>query len=147
VAVHPGSGGRRKCWPARRFAELAGRLDAPVLLIEGPADADACREFFQTVPPSCPVLRGTDLPLPRLAAFLMESRGYIGNDSGVSHLAAALGAPTVAVFGPTDPAVWAPLGPRVAAVAPQNDDDWPTVDEVHAAAWRLLDERAPGVRA
>jgi ADP-heptose:LPS heptosyltransferase len=48
-----------------------------------------------------------------LGALLRKARAYVGNDSGVSHLAAAFGAPSIVLFGPTDPRVWAPLGPRV----------------------------------
>ena len=147
VVIHPGAGGSRKRWPARRFAELAVRLDAPVLLVEGPADTDACRKFAEALASSVPVVRATGVSLPRLAALLAESRGYIGNDSGVSHLAAALGAPTVAVFGPTDPAAWAPLGPQVYAVAPDGNAPWPTVDDVLTAARRLAGGQMPGAGA
>jgi ADP-heptose:LPS heptosyltransferase len=145
--VHPGSGGKRKCWPAQRFAELAARLRAPVLLLEGPADADACREFAEALASSVPAARVTGVSLSRLAALLSESRGYMGNDSGVSHLAAALGVPTIAVFGPTDPAVWAPLGPEVSVVTTRGDAPWPTVDDVIAAAGKLFDNRARGAAA
>jgi heptosyltransferase III len=147
VAVHPGSGGKRKCWPARRFAELVVRLQAPVLVVEGPADSEVCREFAEALPTCVPLARATDVPLSRLAALLMESRGYIGNDSGVSHLAAALGVPTVAIFGPTDPAVWAPRGPNVSLVTARGDAAWPMVDEVCAAARALLDAHAAGTGA
>jgi len=142
IAVHPGSGGKRKCWPAQRFAELAARLQAPVLLVEGPADTVACREFAEAFASPVPVVRAIGVSLSRLAALLSESRGYVGNDSGVSHLAAALGVPTVAVFGPTDPAVWAPLGPEVSVVAARGDAPWPTVDDVLVAARKLLVQRA-----
>ena len=144
LAVHPGSGGTRKCWPARRFAELAARLEGPVLVVEGPADAEACREFCEALPASVPRGRATGMPLCRLAAVLIESRGYIGNDSGVSHLAGALGVPTVAIFGPTDPAVWAPRGPEISVVTAPDDAPWPAVDEVLAAARTLLETRATG---
>jgi ADP-heptose:LPS heptosyltransferase len=147
LAVHPGSGGKRKCWPARRFVELVVRLHAPVLLVEGPADSEVCREFAEALPTLVPLARATDVPLVRLAAVLTESRGYIGNDSGVSHLAGALGVPTVAVFGPTDPAVWAPRGPDVSLVTAHDDAAWPTVGEVFAAARALLDIRATGTGA
>jgi heptosyltransferase-2 len=146
VAVHPGSGGTWKCWPAQRFANLAARLRAPILLVEGPADADACRAFAEALAASVPVARATGMPLSRVAALLSESRGYIGNDSGVSHLAAALGVPTVAVFGPTDPAVWAPLGPEVSVVTARADAPWSTVDDVLIAAQALLDNRVPDAR-
>lgn len=147
LAVHPGSGGKRKCWPARRFAELVVRLHAPVLLVEGPADSEVCRVFAEALPTSVPLARATDVPLSRLAALLTESRGYIGSDSGVSHLAGALGVPTVAIFGPTDPAVWAPRGPDVSLVTARGDASWPTVDEVFAAAQTLRDIHAEGAGA
>ncbi len=144
IAVHPGSGGKWKCWPAQQFAELAARLQVPVLLVEGPADSEVCREFAEVLPKSVPAARAAGVSLSHLAALLAESRGYIGNDSGVSHLAAALGVPTVAVFGPTDPAVWAPRGPDVSIVTARGDTSWPTVDEVLAVAQTLLDTQAAG---
>lgn len=144
LAIHPGSGGRRKCWPAYRFAEVAARLDAPVLLIEGPADADACREFSDVFASSARVVRAVGASLSGLAALLVESRGYIGNDSGVSHLAAALGVPTIAVFGPTEPTVWAPLGPKVSVVSPRGNASWPGADDVLIAARTLLVGQALG---
>ena len=55
--------------------------------------------------------------LYELAKWLASARLYIGNDSGITHLAAAVGTPVVAIFGPTDPAVWAPRGERVAVVS------------------------------
>ena len=57
-----------------------------------------------------------DLPLPGLAAALARGRLFLGHDSGVSHLAAALGTPCVLLFGPTDPAVWAPPGAHVRVI-------------------------------
>jgi ADP-heptose:LPS heptosyltransferase len=57
-----------------------------------------------------------------LAGWLRSARVYIGNDSGITHLAAAAGAPVVAIFGPTDPAVWAPRGDRVRLVAGKLDE-------------------------
>ena len=146
IAVHPGSGGQWKSWPAERFAELAARLRAPILVIEGPADADACSAFAETLPKSVLVARATGVSLSQLAGVLAECRGYIGNDSGVSHLAAALGVPTVAVFGPTDPAVWAPRGPEVSIVTPRGGAPWPSADNVLAAVRRLFDDCGPGGR-
>ncbi len=57
-----------------------------------------------------------DLSVAGLAAFLSRCALFVGNDSGVTHLAGLLGVPTVALFGPTDPAIWAPLGLRVVAL-------------------------------
>jgi ADP-heptose:LPS heptosyltransferase len=110
AVLHPGSGGRAKRWPVARFAELASRLSEPVVWLLGPAERDdgQARDVGEGV--------GTildRLTLRELAGVLAACRLYVGNDSGVSHLAAALGAPTVAVFGATDPSVWAPRGERV----------------------------------
>lgn len=111
LAVHPGSGSALKNWPAERFAAVAARLSARRrwLLIEGPADA-AVAEALAGAPGA---VRARELPARVLGALLSQAGAYIGNDSGISHLAAAWGAPTLALFGPTDPNVWAPLGPRV----------------------------------
>jgi heptosyltransferase-2 len=136
VAIHPGSGSPAKNWPAERFAAVASHLQrergARLLLVSGPADEAAvatvrqCMEGRYSTPqqrgPSVPLRPEQDpvllhdLPLPLLAAILSRCRLYVGNDSGISHLAAALRVPTVAIFGPTDPDVWAPRGPAVRIV-------------------------------
>ncbi|MBI3931906.1 MAG: glycosyltransferase family 9 protein [Acidobacteria bacterium] len=110
LAVHAGSGSAPKNWPERRFAALVEALSGgrPWLLIEGPAETAGgpLRELPRAV-------LARELPPRVLGAVLARAGAYVGNDSGVSHLAAAWGAPTVALFGPTDPEVWAPVGPRV----------------------------------
>jgi heptosyltransferase-3 len=138
VTIHPGSGSPAKCWPAESCAPLVRRLTTPVLLLEGPADAAACERLRALLPPSCPTVPAAGLSLLQSAAILERSALFVGNDSGISHLAAALGVPTLAVFGPTDPAVWAPLGRRVAVVRSRDPGAWPMPDEVLAAADRLL---------
>jgi heptosyltransferase-3 len=137
MAVHPGSGGRRKCWPPPQFADLIGRLGIPTTLIEGPADREPCEEVAARLHATPPLARAAGLPLPSLAALLHECCLYVGNDSGVSHLAAALGTPTVAVVGPTDPVVWGPLGRRVTAIQPGPGTAWPTTEAVLAAIEQL----------
>ncbi len=103
VAIHPFSGSTRKNWPLDRFRELARRLDDPVRWCAGPEE------------PLEDAVRLGDLY--DLARWLASARLYIGNDSGITHLAAAVGTPVVALFGPTDPAIWAPRGERVSVVA------------------------------
>lgn len=123
VVIHPGSGGRRKNWPAEHFTELAARLQAQgreVTWSLGPAEEN--RPL-----PAGPHLSG--LPLVELAAHLAGARLYIGNDSGITHLAAAVGCPTVVVFGPTDPGVWAPRGAHVRVA---SGKPWPSVKNVAA---------------
>jgi len=116
IALHPSSGSPRKNWPLSRFRELAlllGGENWPFVWIEGEADKDAVASLGRIA--EAPVAR--DLPLKTLGALLSLARGFVGNDSGVTHLAAAAGTPTIALFGPTDPAVWGPRGPRVAVVS------------------------------
>jgi ADP-heptose:LPS heptosyltransferase len=113
VAVHPGSGSKRKNWAAAGFAAVADALSAKhrLLFVSGPADEQTLAEVLARVTSRVAVADG--LPLPRLAALLAECSSYLGNDSGVSHLAGLLGVPTVALFGPTDDILWRPCGPRV----------------------------------
>lgn len=116
VAIHPGSGGRWKCWPAARFAALADLLAGrgiATMLVAGPADDAVAGAFTATLRSAQPI-PVAGLPVPELAAVLAQCTAFVGNDSGVSHLAAALGVPTVAIYGPTDPLVWGVRGERVA---------------------------------
>lgn len=111
LAVHPGSGGSVKNWPSEGFASLIEGLDGhPWLLVEGPADVAAAAGLAGHG--RC--VRARRLPLRTLGSVLRRAGLYVGNDSGITHLAAAWGAPTLALFGPTDPATWSPVGRRVA---------------------------------
>jgi len=118
VAIHPGSGGEKKCWPPENFEAVARNLAEEghaSLLILGPADERLVGHMTTLgTELGCPVVNSP--PLRKLAALLMKCDGYVGNDSGVTHLAAATGIPTIAIFGPTDPAVWAPTGSHVKAI-------------------------------
>jgi heptosyltransferase-2 len=138
LAIHPGSGAPRKNWPADRFASLVERLtaDRPFLLVEGPADAEAAAPALRL--PSA--VRARDLPPRVLGAVLARAGVYVGNDSGVSHLAAAWGAPVLALFGPTDPAQWAPVGPRV-EVLRAKDETMDSLDreDVEGAVREILE--------
>nr|MBC7244822.1 glycosyltransferase family 9 protein [Chloroflexota bacterium] len=119
VAIHPGSGSAAKNWPAEHFAALARHLrderGMPILLVSGPADKAAVAEVEQGLGGQGYILL-YELPLPLLAAVLARCRAYVGNDSGISHLAAAVGTHVVAIFGPTDATVWAPRGASVRVV-------------------------------
>jgi len=114
LAVHPGSGSAAKNWPAAGWLELVDRLrpPAPWLVVCGPADAQAAAPLRMRAG----VVVAEDLTVRVLGAVLARAGAFVGNDSGVSHLAAAWGAPTVALFGPTDARTWAPEGARVRAV-------------------------------
>jgi heptosyltransferase III len=111
-ALHPGSGGRHKCWPADRYAALAQRLVARgfgVMICLGPVETDDA-PLWQAFAGQLPVSVAANVDLVTLAGLVRQCAGFVGNDAGVTHLAAALHVPTVAIFGPTDPARWAPLG-------------------------------------
>jgi hypothetical protein len=125
VVIHPGAGSKDKCWPLAGFVELAGLLGtAPagrglnrccVVFVLGPVERDRwSAETVASLGRAYPLL--TDLPLALLAGLLAAARAYVGNDSGVSHLAAAVGAPTLALFGPTRAEHFAPLGPAVSVL-------------------------------
>ena len=115
IALHPSSGSPRKNWPLEKWSALGRALldRAPqILLIGGEADeervAALCADWK-----TAPILIACHLELPHLAALLARCRLFIGHDSGISHLAAAVGAPCLLLFGPTDPAVWAPANSQV----------------------------------
>jgi heptosyltransferase-2 len=114
VAIHPGSGGESKNWPAESWAQLGRELHAAapgiaLLLVEGEADT-AAAQLVAEAWKGIPHLRARLLPLPVLSALLRECVLFLGHDSGITHLAAASrrDLPIVALFGPTDPKVWAP---------------------------------------
>lgn len=123
LVIQPFSGSPRKNWPLDRFQELAQKLPLPVEWIAGPEETlPGARQFDD---------------LWQLANWVGSASLYIGNDSGITHLAAATGVPTVALFGATDPRVWAPRGESVALVVSNSMQSIAT-DEVLQAAAKLL---------
>jgi heptosyltransferase III len=132
IAIHPGSGSPRKNWPLARWRELIAHIPGRILLAGGEADHTTLDLLAGEFPSR--VLPARDLPLPQLAAILAGCRSFIGHDSGISHLAAAAGVPSVLLFGPTDPDVWAPLNPDAKVIrAPKGDLEQLSVAEVEAA--------------
>ncbi|MCD6304025.1 MAG: hypothetical protein J7M21_03585, partial [Planctomycetes bacterium] len=119
LAVGVGAGAARKCWPLERFIELARRCRAeglPAVMPLGPAE-------LERIPPAglADLRRAAVViehpPLTALAGLLAAARAYVGNDSGVTHLAAALAVPTVALFGPSRADHFRPLGAAVSVLA------------------------------
>ena len=108
TALHPGSGSPRKNWPLEKWRALAGQIKRPLLIIGGEADTAS----LDSLAPHATLI-ARDLPLPTLAALLTRCTRYFGHDTGISHLAAAVGSKCTLLFGPTDPAVWSPQGPHV----------------------------------
>jgi heptosyltransferase III len=143
VAIHPGSGGAKQCWPASHFAAVIERLwqqNRSVLLLEGPADTEHVCNLLDLVPsPPVPEMLKmlTNAPLLEVACQLQQCRCYLGNDSGITHLAAMLGIPTVAIFGPSDQAVWRPVGPSVEVIQERELEDV-SVDVVMEAIDRIF---------
>lgn len=115
VVIHPGSGGRSKCWHLDNFLAVAKELRSKglaVVFLLGPAELDRfSRAKIRDINSVSRCL--TDLSLTQVLALLSCADGFVGNDSGITHLAAAMGIRTLAVFGPTNPAVYRPIGPAV----------------------------------
>jgi heptosyltransferase-3 len=144
VAIHPGSGSESKTWPAENWAELGRRRaarfpDLSLLLVEGEADSAAAKIVVEAWR-ELRLVRARLLPLSILGAVLRRASLFLGHDSGITHLAAAARAdlPIVALFGPTDPAIWAPprVGVHVLRGAQGRMDH--AVNEVETAAIGLL---------
>ncbi len=123
VAIHPFSGSRRKNWDLEKYREVARRLDRPVLWTAGPEEALEEAVRFDS--------------LWDLAEWLCGASLYIGNDSGITHLAAACGVPTIAIFQASDAVVWAPRGKHVSVL------ESPGVEEVISEGRRRLRESNP----
>lgn len=116
LAVHPGSGSEKKNWPEPRWVELLARLvgetDWNFLLIGGEAEQGKTVRLARLLPPERCAL-AEQLPLAELAVRLQACRFFLGHDSGITHLAAALGLSGIALWGETNATVWRPLGGRI----------------------------------
>ena len=120
LAVHPGSGSTRKNWPEDSWANLLGQLakrtNWHLLMIAGEAEGQRA-DRLASLWPKNRVTLARNLSLTRLAALLESASAFVGHDSGITHLAAALGVETLALWGPTNPVVWRPLGANVRLLA------------------------------
>lgn len=137
VLIHPGSGSTAKNWPLQAFISLAVELrrkGLKVAFLAGPAE-EAVGIARQLALGGQEVISG--LSVGQVARLLSTVKLYVGNDSGITHLAGLVGAATLAIFGPTDPTVWAPLGPRVQVIA-CGKDMWPALDQVLEAVDGML---------
>ena len=134
VVIHPGSGSPAKCWPAERFVELARRLTEagrPVRFVVGEVEQERWPASQLDALAKAGDLQRPTSPVGLLDA-LAGASAFVGNDSGPGHLAGMLGLPTVSLFGPTDPRVWQPIGPRITVVHRPALDQI-AVDDVLAA--------------
>ena len=119
IILHPGSGSKKKVWPLDRFLNLArtlqDRLRSRILVVLGPAEGQEVGKAFETTGPDAPIL-AKGLTLLQLASVMEGCWFFVGNDSGISHMAAALELPTLVIFGPTDQKVWSPRGKKASVV-------------------------------
>jgi ADP-heptose:LPS heptosyltransferase len=130
IVLHPGSGGRAKRWPLPCFMEVARRLrreeQRAIRFVVGHVEQETWpADELATLADEFPLVRA---PSPEeLVTLLAAADAFVGNDAGPTHLAALLGTPTVAIFGPTSPSIWRPLGPSVRVFAGDpaaKPDDW-----------------------
>ncbi len=140
IVLHVGAGSPAKRWPLEQWQALAIALAscAPVLIIAGEVErerfADEQHRLFQAT-------GGVFLDgLADLAGRLRVARLVVAADSGPGHLAAQLGIATLSLFGPSDPGLWAPVGPCVCVLAPPSprEMDWLEAERVAAAAIGML---------
>lgn len=122
VAFAPGAVGPGKAWPPAHYAALAKRLAGArmsVWVLGGPNEKGIAQEIAAAGGPAVRDLTGTDLRNAILA--LSAADAAVTNDSGLMHISAALGTPTVAIFGPTSPRLWGPLNPLAAVLEPPGE--------------------------
>ncbi len=141
LALHPGSGSESKNWPEARWEELLARLVAEtqinLLLVGGEAEGDRLQRLAAKIPADrCQVARS--LPLAELAAWLQSCIGFVGHDSGISHLAAALGVSCVVLWANTIDEVWRPQGRCVAIIRDGSGLHALNVQRVIEAVRRIL---------
>ena len=139
VLVHPGSGSLKKCWPPDRFVSLIERLRGdgrPVRVVLGEVE----RELFSAADVR-QLEAAADVVHPATYVDLLDevtaAAAFVGNDTGPSHLAGIVGVPTVALFGPSNPDQWRPLGPRVRLVRAASMEQI-AVGEVYDAVRSVL---------
>lgn len=127
VMIHPGSGGRHKCWPIDQFLALADALagnGAEIAWMLGPAErekaAACCSEVVRRATQQHEEVVQTD-DFAAAADRIGTADLYIGNDGGMTHVAAAMGVPTLAIYVATDPRVWRPLGNNVTTIDGRDD--------------------------
>ncbi len=146
IVIHPGAGARWKRAPAPLLGEViqSGARDSggDILIHQGPADAEAADELAAAL--GAPRLRLIEPELSLLAGVLREATVYIGGDSGVSHLAAAVGAPSVILFPPSTRAQWEPWSASAVAIEMTDSAAW--IGEARAAVQGRLAAGPPPQR-
>ena len=122
VAFAPGAVGPSKRWPVAHYSELAQRFTAQgmaVWVLGSPGESPLAAEIVKAAGPDARDLTSPDLHNAVLALKLAQAA--VSNDSGLVHVAAAIGTPTIGIFGPTSPWHWAPLNPLAATIETVTD--------------------------
>lgn len=134
--IHPGSGSKHKCLDSSILGKIAERLleqsGMTLVVLSGPADQSQVKSFLDEIPSQKFHLLSNQ-SLTTVAGVLKEAAWYMGHDSGISHLAAGVGTPSMVLFGPTKSAYWAPRGDHVTVIqgSPCQCDDWEKVQQCH----------------
>lgn len=140
LALHPGSGSERKNWPEARWAELLQRLvnltPFGLLLVGGEAEGERLQRLGAALPPSRTRV-AQSLPLTLLARMLAQCQGFVGHDSGIAHMASALGVPALLLWGGSNESVWRPPGDQVLLLRDPGGLDRLRVDTVFDSLKRL----------
>ena len=145
MALHPGSGSERKNWPEPQWAGLIQWLVEAtpwrLLLVGGEAEGERLQRLAAALPPARTRI-AQSLPLPELARQLERCRAFVGHDSGISHLAAALGLPGLVLWSDTAEQVWCPPHPAVAVLKGRAGLKSIRLETVVRALTTLLDRGA-----
>lgn len=141
LAIHPGSGSEKKNWPEEKWSRLLGQLlDATefnLLLVGGEAEGERLQHLAAPLPPQR-VRVAQSLPLVDLARALQSCAAFIGHDSGISHLAAALGLPGIVLWGDTAEEIWRPPHEKVLVIKGASGLKGISVEQVFEQLNQLL---------
>jgi heptosyltransferase III len=142
IAIHPGSGSPKKNWPLNKWKDLLQQLlvapEVKILVVAGEAEREIAEEFVQCFPSARTHLM-MNKPLDDVSRALSQSEAFIGHDSGISHMAAALELPSVILWGPTNMNIWRPVGKRVTIIESDTGIQGITSRQVIREVNRLLE--------
>lgn len=144
VALHPGSGSEKKNWPEQRWAlfleHLLHSTDYTLLMVGGLAETERLQRLAAALPPQRMRL-ALNVPLAELAALIQSCSCFVGHDSGISHLAAALGLPGLLLWGPTEEKIWRPPSDKMNVLRAAGGLKTLSVEDVIRAFGEIARER------